>query len=105
MSGTSAPSAPATKAARHAKISGLLAAPDRPVHSQDELADRLATVGVRVTQATLSRDLDEMGAVRLRGPDGALRYALPPEQADELPLPLPPISSPLEEAVEIAAVL
>ena len=73
--------APATKAARHARIIGILAVPDRPVHSQDELADRLAAVGVRVTQATLSRDLEELGAVRLRGPDGSLVYALPPEGA------------------------
>jgi transcriptional regulator of arginine metabolism len=77
--GPDAQSAPATKAARHAKISGILAGPERPVHSQDELADRLAAVGVKVTQATLSRDLDELGAVRLRGPDGALVYALPPD--------------------------
>jgi transcriptional regulator of arginine metabolism len=47
------------------------------VRSQDDLADRLASLGVRVTQATLSRDLVELGAVRLRGPDGALVYALP----------------------------
>jgi len=105
VSAASGPSAPATKAARHAKISGILAMPDVPVHSQDELADRLAAVGVRVTQATLSRDLEELGAVRLRGHDGALRYALPPERLDELPGA--PTSSPLEEemAVEIAAVL
>jgi transcriptional regulator of arginine metabolism len=109
--GAGANSAPATKAARHAKIAGILAAPDLPVHSQDELADRLAAVGVRVTQATLSRDLDELGAVRLRGPDGALRYALPADHPDELPLPplsssvSSSVSSPLEEAVEIAAVL
>jgi len=70
---------PATKAARHALITGILAQPGRPVRSQEELADRLAVVGVRVTQATLSRDLEELGAVRLRGPDGALVYALPPE--------------------------
>jgi transcriptional regulator of arginine metabolism len=49
------------------------------VRSQDELAERLIDVGIRVTQATLSRDLEELGAVRLRGPDGALVYALPPE--------------------------
>ncbi|HUC57498.1 MAG TPA: arginine repressor [Streptosporangiaceae bacterium] len=105
MSGSPGPAAPATKAARHAKISGILAAPDLPVHSQDELAGLLAAVGVRVTQATLSRDLDELGAVRLRGPDGALRYALPPDHPDELPLPT--VSSPLEAevAVELAAVL
>ncbi len=88
MSGPVAPShAPATKAARHAKISGILAAPGAPVHSQDELADRLAEVGVRVTQATLSRDLDELGAVRLRGHDGALVYALPSEPPDLAPIP------------------
>jgi transcriptional regulator of arginine metabolism len=70
---------PATKAARHAKIVGILARDGPPVRSQDELADRLAELGVRVTQATLSRDLVELGAVRLRGPDGALVYALPPD--------------------------
>jgi len=74
--------APATKAARHAKIAGILALSDEPVRSQDDLADRLARVGVRVTQATLSRDLDELGAVRLRGPDGGLVYALPPDHPD-----------------------
>ncbi|MHB1595514.1 MAG: arginine repressor [Streptosporangiaceae bacterium] len=70
---------PATKAARHAKIAGVLAQPGAPVRSQEELADRLAVLGIRVTQATLSRDLEELGAVRLRGPDGGLFYALPAE--------------------------
>jgi transcriptional regulator of arginine metabolism len=70
---------PATKAARHAQIAGILAQPGPPVRSQEELAERLAMVGVRVTQATLSRDLEELGAVRLRGPEGSLVYALPPE--------------------------
>lgn len=71
--------APATKAARHAKIADILTGSGAPVRSQDELAERLAALGVRVTQATLSRDLVELGAVRLRGPDGALMYALPTE--------------------------
>lgn len=70
---------PATKAARHAKIAAILAGPGLPVRSQDELADRLAGLGVKVTQATLSRDLVEIGAVRLRGSDGALVYAMPPD--------------------------
>ena len=74
--------APSTKAARQAMISGILAAPELPVRSQDELADRLAGVGVKVTQATLSRDLEELGAVRLRAADGALVYALPGEPGD-----------------------
>jgi len=76
---------PATKAARHAKISLILAQAGEPVRSQEELADRLGAVGIRVTQATLSRDLDELGAVRLRGPGGALVYALPPEPAEPSP--------------------
>jgi transcriptional regulator of arginine metabolism len=65
---------PGTKAARQAQISGILA--HTQVRSQEELADLLAQRGVKVTQATLSRDLEELGAVRLRA-GGALVYALP----------------------------
>jgi transcriptional regulator of arginine metabolism len=68
---------PATKTARHAQIAAILSHPGPPVRSQEELAERLAQRGVRVTQATLSRDLEELGAVRLRGADGGLVYALP----------------------------
>jgi transcriptional regulator of arginine metabolism len=70
---------PGTKTARHAQIAAILAQPGHPVRSQEELAERLAQRGVRVTQATLSRDLEELGAVRLRGADGGLVYALPGE--------------------------
>jgi len=70
---------PATKAARHAQIAAILEHADPPVRSQEELAERLAQRGVRVTQATLSRDLEELGAVRLRGAGGVLVYALPGE--------------------------
>jgi transcriptional regulator of arginine metabolism len=68
---------PVTKAARHAQIAALLG--QKPVRSQEELAELLGARGVRVTQATLSRDLEEIGAVRLRGTDGVLVYALPGE--------------------------
>lgn len=77
--------APTTKAARQAKVAGILAETSKPVRSQDELVDRLASHGVFVTQATLSRDLDEIGAIRLRGSDGALVYALPPDRPDSPP--------------------
>ena len=70
---------PLTKAARHAQIAAILGQSSTPVRSQEELAERLGDRGVRVTQATLSRDLEELGAVRLRGPDGGLIYALPGE--------------------------
>jgi len=72
------PSAPATKAARQARIAAILAM--EQVHSQEQLAillDRYA--GMHVAQATLSRDLDELGVVRLRATDGSLVYALPGE--------------------------
>src|SRR5215469_354593 len=62
----------------------------KPVRSQDQLVDRLAERGVFVTQATLSRDLDEIGAVRLRGQDGVLIYALPPDHP-EAPPPHPAV--------------
>jgi transcriptional regulator of arginine metabolism len=71
---------PVTRAGRLAQIAAILAAPGAtPVRSQEDLAARLDRLGVHVTQATLSRDLVELGAVRLRGPDGALTYSLPSE--------------------------
>jgi transcriptional regulator of arginine metabolism len=69
---------PLTKTARQARIAAILAR--EQVRSQEELAELLERyVGVHVTQATLSRDLDELGVVRLRAAGGALVYALPEE--------------------------
>ena len=56
---------PGTRTARHARIVELIRA--RAVRSQTELAELLAADGVQVTQATLSRDLDELGALKARG--------------------------------------
>lgn len=68
--------APTTKAARQARIVAILSR--EQVHSQEQLASLLDQyAGTHVTQATLSRDLDELGVVRLRAADGALVYALP----------------------------
>ena len=65
-----------SRAARQARVVALLT--EREVHSQAELAALLASEGVEVTQATLSRDLDELGAVKLRGADGGVgRYVVP----------------------------
>jgi transcriptional regulator of arginine metabolism len=44
--------------------------------SQEELAERLLGLGFAVTQATISRDLEQIGAVKVRR-DGQLSYALP----------------------------
>ena len=69
------------KVARQARIRELI---DRQqVTSQTELAALLAEEGVAVTQATLSRDLDELGAAKMRPADGgAPAYRLPLEVTD-----------------------
>jgi transcriptional regulator of arginine metabolism len=65
---------PMTKRARQARVAEIIGR--QPVHSQAELADLMAAEGQSVTQATLSRDLDEMGARKVRGANGELTYAL-----------------------------
>ncbi|GLY69516.1 arginine repressor [Amycolatopsis taiwanensis] len=65
-----------SRAARQARIIELVST--MAIRSQTELAKILAAEGVDVTQATLSRDLDELGAVKLRGADsGAPVYVIP----------------------------
>jgi len=64
---------PPTKAARQSRIATLLSA--HAVRSQSDLAELLAGDGIAVTQATLSRDLEEMGAVKRRR-DGEVVYTI-----------------------------
>ncbi|MEU4161798.1 arginine repressor [Actinoplanes sp. NPDC026670] len=56
---------PVTRAGRHARLVDLLRT--RRVKSQTELTVILANEGVHVTQATLSRDLEELNAVKVSG--------------------------------------
>jgi arginine repressor len=77
MTSPGRPAAPATKTARQARIVAILSR-EQEVHSQEQLAGLLAQyAGLHVAQATLSRDLDELGVVRLRAANGTLVYALP----------------------------
>jgi transcriptional regulator of arginine metabolism len=73
---------PLTKTARQSRIIELLGR--NAVHSQSELAKLLADAGVDVTQATLSRDLVDIGAVKLRAEDGSLIYAVPGEGGERI---------------------
>lgn len=66
-----------TRAGRQARIVTLLSS--NQVSSQTELATLLAGEGIDVTQATLSRDLEELGAVKLRGADGGVGVYVVPE--------------------------
>ncbi|GAA2393053.1 arginine repressor [Dactylosporangium salmoneum] len=76
-------SSPATKAARLDRIASLIRG--AAVHSQTELAELLAGDGFQVTQATLSRDLEELRAVKVRGayliPEDGERALRPAEEA------------------------
>ncbi|MDN5571654.1 MAG: arginine repressor, partial [Propionibacteriaceae bacterium] len=59
---------PTSKAARQGRIVDLLT--HEPVRSQTELAERLGADGFAVSQGTLSRDLADLGALRVRTPAG-----------------------------------
>jgi transcriptional regulator of arginine metabolism len=50
---------------------------DNAVESQGELVALLARAGVPATQATVSRDLEELGISKVRGADGRSAYAVP----------------------------
>ena len=81
---TVAPSViPQTKAARQRRIVELLTR--TTVRSQAELVRLLASDRIEVTQATLSRDLEELGAVKIRDSWGQLVYAVPAEGGDRTP--------------------
>jgi transcriptional regulator of arginine metabolism len=82
---TAEPTVPQTRTARHQRIADLLVR--HPIRSQAELGRYLAEDGLTVTQATLSRDLDELGAVRIRDASGNLVYAVPAEGGDRTPKP------------------
>lgn len=66
--------APRTQAARRMRIGEVLAA--RSIHSQEELREVLAQEGFAVTQATLSRDLVDLGATKVPNGDGRSIYVL-----------------------------
>ena len=50
---------------------------EHPVGSQTQLVELLALQGTEATQATVSRDLYELGAVKVRVPGGDTVYAVP----------------------------
>jgi transcriptional regulator of arginine metabolism len=76
-----------TKTSRQQRIVQLLT--HQEVSSQSQLAQLLTAEGIEVTQATLSRDLVELQAEKVRGSAGSLVYRLPPEGGT--PRPTPPV--------------
>lgn len=64
-----------TKHQRQHRVAQLLES--GPVASQAQLVELLAAQGIEATQTTVSRDLDELGALKVRLPGGETAYALP----------------------------
>jgi transcriptional regulator of arginine metabolism len=77
------PRIPSTKAARQQLIADLLG--KEAVRSQGDLVQLLTAHGVHSTPSTVSRDLVELDAVRVRHADGTLVYAVPGEGGDRTP--------------------
>jgi transcriptional regulator of arginine metabolism len=71
-----------TKAQRQHLVAQLLAR--HAVTSQPQLVDLLAAEGVDATQATVSRDLEDLGAVKVRVPAGESVYAIPEFEPDRV---------------------
>ncbi len=69
--------------AQRQHIVGLLLA-DHAVGSQAQLVDLLANEGITATQATVSRDLEDLGAIKVRVPGGATVYAIPELPTEQL---------------------
>ncbi|MDR3271614.1 MAG: arginine repressor [Peptococcaceae bacterium] len=65
------------KAQRRRKIQQFIA--QETIHTQEELAERLRLEGFQVTQATVSRDIKEMGLMKILGQDDEYHYAIPGE--------------------------
>ena len=63
------------KPQRQHRIARLLE--EQAISSQAQLVELLAGDGVVATQATVSRDLEELGAVKVRIPGGTMAYAIP----------------------------
>ncbi|OZI11901.1 arginine repressor [Bacillaceae bacterium SAS-127] len=66
------------KGQRHIKIREIIA--NHEIETQDDLVDRLKTLGYNVTQATVSRDIKELHLVKVPLMDGRYKYSLPADQ-------------------------
>lgn len=74
-----------SKTSRQHRIVQILT--DVAVTSQGQLVDLLVDAGIEATQATVSRDLEDIGAIKVRVPGGDLVYALPDYSNEQIAPP------------------
>lgn len=72
----------ASKVQRQQAIAKLIG--NQAVSNQAQLVDLLAEDGIAATQATVSRDLEDLGAVKVRVPGGETVYAIPEYEPNRL---------------------
>ncbi|WP_018249976.1 arginine repressor [Orenia marismortui] len=70
------------KSKRHIKIMELVENED--IHTQDELTTRLEEEGIEVTQATVSRDIKQLGLIKVPIEGGGYKYYLPPQPKEKV---------------------
>ena len=61
------------KSARHSLILEIIE--EKDIETQEELADELKRRGIKVTQATVSRDIKELRLLKVLGEHGGYKYA------------------------------
>jgi len=66
---------------RHAKVLEIIR--EKPIETQEDLAVSLQKEGFEVTQATVSRDIKELGITKTPTGSGSYRYVAPKERAFE----------------------
>ncbi|MBR4628212.1 MAG: arginine repressor [Ruminococcus sp.] len=66
---------------RHEAILEIIS--EQPVATQEQLLELLSERGISTTQATLSRDIQQLSLLKQRDAAGVYRYVLPPTSAAE----------------------
>lgn len=69
------------KQKRHQKILNIIS--EKDVKTQEQLTDSLKAAGFLVTQATVSRDIKELGLIKLPVSDGSYKYAVTKEEKND----------------------
>lgn len=69
------------KSKRHERILALIQ--EKPIQTQEELADALRKEGYDVTQATVSRDIKELNLLKTPSGDGSYKYSVVPHVPQE----------------------
>jgi transcriptional regulator of arginine metabolism len=72
------------------------------LRSQEEIRERLEALGYAATQSTISRDLEELGLVRVRDGAGRLRYALPDQAGGPQAVPVRALLAEFALSVEVS---